>query len=80
MMCASECERLIKNKTSKGDGLFAIAYASLELAEAQRAPAREVSGLGSGDAATLWGRSKDSVSISEKSWTPLPMRSAQLGR
>jgi hypothetical protein len=46
---------LCKDKARKGDGLFAIAYALLEVAAAQRSLAVHVKYLGNGDAATTIG-------------------------
>lgn len=46
---------LIEDKARNGDGLFAIAYAILELSEAQQSLANQVKYLGNGDAVTTMG-------------------------
>lgn len=44
-----------EDKARNGDGAFAIAYALLELAEAQKNTATQLKFLGTGDAATTMG-------------------------
>jgi hypothetical protein len=51
----TEIEDLFEAKARKGDGLFAIAFALLRLADAQRAIATHIKYLGTGDAATTMG-------------------------
>ena len=44
-----------EDKARKGEGLFAVAYALLELAEAQKSCAVHLKYLGNGDASTTMG-------------------------
>jgi hypothetical protein len=51
----SELKELFAKKAKAGDGLFAIAYAIIDLSESQEATARSVQRLGFGSAATDMG-------------------------